>query len=90
LNGTIRWWLGELFLEMKRLNEAALYYESFWNDPFAAYRLGPIYEQIGDPAKARVAYALVASTWSDADPELQARAREARASVQRLSASIND
>jgi tetratricopeptide (TPR) repeat protein len=90
LNGTIRWWLGELLLEMKRLNEAALYYESFWNDPFAAYRLGPIYEQIGDPAKARIAYALVASTWSDADPELQARAREARASVQRLSASIND
>jgi tetratricopeptide (TPR) repeat protein len=90
INGTIRWWLGELLLEMKRPTEAALYYESFWNDPFAAYRLGPIYEQIGDPAKARVAYALVASTWSDADPELQARAREARASVQRLSASIND
>jgi len=84
VNETIRWWLGELLLEMKRPQDAALYYESFWNDPFAAYRLGPIYEQIGDPAKAREAYALVASAWSDADPELQGRAREARAAVQRL------
>jgi tetratricopeptide (TPR) repeat protein len=84
VNEMIRWWLGELLLEMKRPQEAALYYESFWNDPFAAYRLGPIYEQIGDPAKAREAYALVASAWSDADPELQGRAREARAAVQRL------
>jgi tetratricopeptide (TPR) repeat protein len=84
LNETIRWWLGELLLEMKRPNEAALYYESFWNDPFAAYRLGRIYEQIGDQAKAGEAYALVTSAWKDADPELQPMVIEARKALARL------
>jgi hypothetical protein len=84
LNGTIRRWLGLLLLEMDRPREAVVYFESFWHDPWAAERLGPIYERIGDPAKAREAYVLVASSWSDADPALQARAREARAAVQRL------
>ena len=87
INETIRWWLGELLLEMNRPAEAAVYYESFWHDPFAAWRLGPIHERMGDRAKAREAYALVASAWQDADPELQVRAREARAAVQRLSRS---
>ncbi len=84
LNDTIRWWIGELLLEMGRPQEAALYFESFWNDPLAADRLAGIYEQMGDRAKAREAYALVASAWKDADPELQLRARESRAAVQRL------
>ncbi|HUF88583.1 MAG TPA: protein kinase [Gemmatimonadota bacterium] len=84
VNETIRWWLGELLLEMKTPQEAVLYYESFWNDPLAAHRLGGIYERIGDPAKARAAYSLVASAWSDADPELRVRAGEAHAAVQRL------
>ncbi|MGH7589529.1 MAG: hypothetical protein ACRELU_13160, partial [Gemmatimonadota bacterium] len=87
LNGTIRWWLGELLLEMERPQDAALYFESFWHDPLAAWRLGPIYEQVGDPAKARDAYALVAFAWKDADPELQTRVREARAAVQRLASA---
>lgn len=84
MNATIRWWLGDLLLEMGRPQEAARYFESFWNDPLAAYRLGPIYEQIGEPAKARQAYALVAFAWKDADPELQPRVREARTAIQRL------
>jgi tetratricopeptide (TPR) repeat protein len=84
LNGTIRWWLGELVLQMGRPRDAAVYFESFWNDPLAAERLGPIYERIGDPEKAREAYSLIASAWRNADPELQARARAAYASVQRL------
>jgi TolB-like protein len=90
INKTIRWWLGELLLEMDRPDEAAVYYESFWHDPFAAWRLGPIYERIGDKAKSRDAYALVASAWEDADPVLQARARAARAALQRLSESTDD
>ena len=84
VNGTIRWWLGELLLELGRPGEAALHFESFWNDPRAADRLARIYEQMGDLARARDAYALVASAWKDADPELQSRAREALAAVQRL------
>ena len=84
MNAAIRWWLGDLLLEMGRPQEAARYFESFWNDPFAGSRLGPIYEQLGERAKAREAYALVALAWKDADPELQPRVREARAAVQRL------
>ena len=90
INETIRWWLGELLLEMNRPAEAAVYYESIWHDPFAAWRLGRIYERIGDPVKALEAYTLVADAWQDADPELQLRAREARAAVERLSRSIQE
>jgi tetratricopeptide (TPR) repeat protein len=85
LNGTIRWWLGELLLEMGRPLDAALYFESFWHDPRAAWQLGQIYEEVGDRAKARDAFAAVAYAWKDADPELQPQVREARAAVQRLS-----
>lgn len=84
LNGTIRWWLGEGLLEMARPRDAAVYFESFWNDPLAAERLGPIYERIGDRGKARAAYALFASAWRDADPELRQRARAASAAAERL------
>ena len=90
LNGTIRRWLGELQLEMDRPREAARYFETFWHDPWAAERLGPIYERIDDPVKAMEAYKLVAFAWQDADPELQVRAREARAAVERLSESIQE
>jgi tetratricopeptide (TPR) repeat protein len=89
LNDTIRWWLGELLLETGRPGEAALYFESLWNDPFAAERLGPIYERLGNLRAARDAYALVARAWETADPELQARAEEARAAIRRLG-SVGD
>jgi TolB-like protein len=87
LNDTIRWWLGELLLEMGRPQDAALYFESFWNDSLAADQLARIYERMGDQPKAREAYALVAFAWKDADPELQPRVRAARAAVQRLTRS---
>ncbi|HET9334108.1 MAG TPA: protein kinase [Gemmatimonadota bacterium] len=88
LNGTIRWWIGELLLELDRPREAARFFESFWHDPWAAERLGPIYERLGDHAKAREAYALVATAWRSADPELQPRAQTARAAAQRLTAPV--
>jgi len=90
INETIRWWIGELLLELNRPDEAVVYYESFWHDPFAAWRLGPIYERIGDPAKASDAYALVAFAWQHADSELQVRARAAHAAVQRLTGAIQE
>lgn len=90
VNETIRWWIGELLLEMKRPNEAAVYYESLWNDPIAAYRLGRIYERTGDASRARESFALVSSAWRDADLELQPRVREAQAAVHRLTRSIQE
>nr|MBA2565824.1 tetratricopeptide repeat protein [Gemmatimonadota bacterium] len=84
VNATIRWWLGTLHLESGRAREAARYFESFWNDPVAAYSLGQAYEQLGEYAKARKAYEFLATAWKDADPELQPRAAAARAAAQRL------
>jgi hypothetical protein len=90
MNGTIRWWIGELLLEMERPSEAARYFAASWNDPWAAERLGPIYERIGEPSKAREAYALVATAWRDADPELQPRVRRARAALERLDRMLEE
>lgn len=84
VNATIRWWIGELLLEMGRPEDAVLYFASFWNDPLAAWRLGPIYEQIGEPAKAVEAYSLVATSWMDGESEFRARALESLAAVRRL------
>jgi tetratricopeptide (TPR) repeat protein len=85
LNGTIRWWLGELLLERGRPQEAARYFESFWNDPLAADRLARIYDRMGERVKALQADALVALAWQDADPEFQPLIQEARRAVTRLS-----
>jgi hypothetical protein len=90
MNETIRWWIGELLLEMERPKEAATYFAASWHDPWAAERLGPIYERIGEPAKAREAYALVAAAWRDADPELQPRVRGARAAIERLDRMLEE
>jgi serine/threonine-protein kinase len=90
MNGTIRWWIAELLLEMERPSEAAKYFAASWNDPWAAERLGPIYERIGEPSKAREAYALVATAWRDADPELQPRVRRARAALERLDRMLEE
>jgi len=90
VNESIRWWIGDLLLESGRPRDAASYFEASWNDPLAAERLGPIYERIGDPARARAAYALVVSAWKDADPELQPRVRAARTALARLEGSQPD
>ncbi len=67
-----------------RLSEAARYFGSIRNDPFAAERLAPILEQLGQPEQARDAYTLVSEAWREGDPAMQRRAAAARASVVRL------
>jgi hypothetical protein len=83
VNGTIRWWIGDLLVQAGRPREAVVWFESFWNDPLAAERLAPLYERIGEPAKAREAWRVVATVWRDADPAFQERARAASAALRR-------
>lgn len=91
VNEVIRWWLGELLLEMDRPRDAEPYFRSLVfevePDPLAAQRLGRIHERLGDAAKARDAYELFVTAWQDADPELQPLVEEARTAVRRLGAT---
>jgi len=47
-------------------------------------RLGGLYEEVGDPAKASEHYRAFADLWRDADPELRVRAERARARAEEL------
>jgi TolB-like protein len=87
-NGILRWWIGDLLEREGRMSEAATYFGSIWNDPFAAERVAPIYEQLGQIGKARDAYRLVAEAWQDGDPAMQRRAAAAREAGLRLAARL--
>jgi tetratricopeptide (TPR) repeat protein len=88
LNAALRWWLGELLLEMDRPREAEPYFTSLLLEmgyrPFAGQRLGRLLERAGDSAGAREAYGRVTTVWRHADPELQPQVDEARAAIARL------
>jgi tetratricopeptide (TPR) repeat protein len=95
INATLRWWLGELLVELDRLPEAEVYFKSVAEDPYlpsihAWYRLGSLYEKVGRYQEAREAYDTFTIGWQDADPELQPMVEEARAAVKRLSSSIKE
>ena len=81
---TVRWWLAELMLEVGRLRDSEVYYRSLWPDPFAALRLGKVYEELDEFEKARASYEYALLSWQDADPELQPRIQEARRALARL------
>jgi tetratricopeptide (TPR) repeat protein len=83
-NVTIRWWLGELMLEVGRPRDAERYFKSITADPFAALRLGRVYEELDEFEKARASYEYALLSWQDADPELQPRIQEARQGLARL------
>lgn len=84
LNVTVRWWLGDLMLEVGRLRDAARYFKSLPGNPFAAYRLGKVYEDLGELQMARASYEYALLSWQDADPELQPQIQEARRGLARL------
>lgn len=84
LNLTVRRWLGELMLEVDRPRDAERYFKSLPGDPFAALRLGKVYEDLGEHEKSRASYEYALLSWQDADPELQPRIQEARRARARL------
>jgi class 3 adenylate cyclase/tetratricopeptide (TPR) repeat protein len=93
-NATLRSGIAELLLEMSRPEEARPYLSSLVadhpSDALASRRLGKVFEELDEPAKAREAYERFAILWKDADPELQPRVAEARAAVQRLSSAVRE
>jgi class 3 adenylate cyclase/tetratricopeptide (TPR) repeat protein len=84
INGTIRWWIGELLIEMGRPRDAVRYFTLAPLDSLLAYRRAQIYEQLGEHAKAREEYQTFLLGWRDPDPELQPLAEQARQAVIRL------
>ena len=78
LNATIREWIGELLMELERPQEAVHFFASQWEDAFASFRLGEIYESLGRDNRARSAYAFSLSAWEQADPEMGPRISRAR------------
>ena len=53
--------------------------------PLIHERLGQLYEQVGQQARAAAHYLAFISLWKNADPELQPRVQDARARLARLS-----
>jgi class 3 adenylate cyclase/tetratricopeptide (TPR) repeat protein len=84
LNDILRWWLGELLVEMGRPGDAERYFRSFWQDPLAAYHLGRITEDLGEPAEARRGYAFFLEAWRESDPSLAPLVEDARSALARL------
>ena len=91
MNTKVRWWLGQLLVEMGRPREALPYFESLSATALPAdYERGRIYEQLGELQQAREAYALFLAPRQQADPILQPMIQNARASLQRLALAARD
>ena len=80
----VRWWLGQINLEMGRPAAAVWYFSSFFGSPLGVpwtrslYYLGLAYEEMGELEKAQGAYAEYLDIWKDADPELEPLKEQAR------------
>ncbi|MFN2383827.1 MAG: tetratricopeptide repeat protein [Gemmatimonadota bacterium] len=84
-NHLIRRWLGDLLIEMDRPREAVPYLRSLsgWvENPYVVFRLGRLYERLGETQKAREAYETFLLGWRHAD--YQPWVVEARRAVARL------
>jgi len=85
-NNVQRWWIASLYMELDRPEQAERYLRSFWWSEYyhANYYLGKVYEQLGQPEKAREAYQDFVEAWVNADPELQPMVEEAKQAIARL------
>ncbi|HUQ15456.1 MAG TPA: protein kinase [Gemmatimonadales bacterium] len=81
------WNVGQLALELGRLDQAERAFRALWqwDGPLAYLYLGRLLERTGRPAEAREAYEFFAYAWRNADPGLQPMVDEARQAVARLS-----
>jgi tetratricopeptide (TPR) repeat protein len=82
----IRNWLAELYEAEGNLEETIRYLESLrytFRDSHVNYRLGQLYEQTGQPVRARAAYIRFLQAWEEAEPDLP-QDDEARAALETL------
>ena len=85
LEGGWAWWLGSIYEELGRDEEAARFYAAHWAFPLAYHAIGRVYERLGKPDEAREAYEYFIAAWSGADPDLQPWIDEAVEGVLRTS-----
>jgi len=84
----VRWWLGQIYRELGRSEDAVRYLQAFWGGfvrvapPYL--ELGEVQEELGHAAEARRAYESFVIAFEDADPELQPKVEEARQALARL------
>ena len=88
LNDAVRWWLGQLLVELDRPRDALVYFRTRdtgggWL-PFQEFESAKIYEELGEFEKARESYEYALLAWRDADPELRPRIEAAREGLVRL------
>jgi tetratricopeptide (TPR) repeat protein len=94
LNEAVRWWLGQLLVELGRPQDALVYFRTFdsfdlppggtgWAS-FGEFESAKIYEELGEFEKARESYEYALLAWRDADPELRPRIEVAREGLARL------
>lgn len=82
----IRRWLAELYEAQGNVAETIRYLETLRYtvlDSHVNYRLGQLYEQTGQPVKARASYVRFLQAWEEAEPDLH-QDDEARAALKDL------
>jgi class 3 adenylate cyclase/tetratricopeptide (TPR) repeat protein len=88
LNGWLRWWLGQLLVELDRPREALAYFQTDVHETFQYsldhYESARIHQELGEFEKARESYEYALVAWRDADPELRPRIEAAREGLARL------
>jgi tetratricopeptide (TPR) repeat protein len=88
LRKVVRWWLGQILVELDRPRDALVYFRipnhgGGWR-PLQEFESAKIYEELGEFEKARESYEYALLAWRDADPELRPRIEVAREGLARL------
>jgi tetratricopeptide (TPR) repeat protein len=86
LSSLDRYLLARSYMELGRWKDAESWLRTqYYNDVnLAYYHLGQVYEELGEPAKARQAYEDFAIAFAEADPELQPLVEDARMKMAQL------
>ncbi len=83
--GVFGWWLGMIYEELGRYDDAVRFYAAQWSFPLSYHSLGRVYERLGEPEKARDAYEYFISSWDQADADMQPWVQEAVDGIVRTS-----
>ncbi|MFV1986983.1 MAG: tetratricopeptide repeat protein [Gemmatimonadota bacterium] len=83
--GAFGWWLGPLYEELGRDQDAARFYAAQWSFPLSYHSLGRVYERLGEPEKARASYEYFIASWEHADSDMSPWVDEATDGVLRTS-----
>ena len=83
LEGGWGWWLGSIYEELSRFDDAARFYAAHWQFPISYHALGRVYEKLDEPERARRAYEYFISSWGHADEDMQPWVREAAEGILR-------